>query len=401
MPQNHSCTHCSRVNRNSTQTLHIENLRPEYRRPVGKQWYKFTAPDVFLVLSFFLSLSTSIAFRTNCNDCSLLDFADVLKHYLHINMSSSQNQVRIDQQRLYSESISRVKLTMPCLQNDNVFYFGGPLLGINDPTLRGNSEILTNSDGTRVAFSVDPRPSASRSPGASIETGGEGPLTAADLDHDFRDARNPFDDAETGFQNTEESGDEEVEGSVVSFSFFHPTPQSLNTTFQYPHNNHSIPHSHTHPTPITQFFTPHLHTQAYSKDYFNMANGENNWKLHLLADLAFIFFAPERLQQANATAQQQADATTQQQADATAPQPSSPESSSGDDDDESSAQAPPSQGSTAVTATATPGKFTSKQPTPTILTIYQRPRDKVSRRQPGRKEPDAPPDSIETPVKAC
>ena len=95
-----------------------------------------------------------------------------------------------------------------------------------------------------------------------------------------------------------------------------------------------------------------------------MANGEDNWKLHLLADLALEFFSPERLQQANATAQQQADATTQQQADATAPQPSSPEDASGDDG--SPAQAPPSQGSTAVNSTATPGKFTSKQSSPTI-----------------------------------
>ena len=279
-------------------------------------------------------------------------------------MSSSQNPVRTNQQRLYSESIYRVKLTVSCLQNNNVFYFGGPLLGINDPTLRGNSEILTNSDGTRVAFSVDPRPSASRSPGASVETGGEGLFTAADLDHDVRDARNPFDDAENGFQNTEESGDEEVGGSVVSFSFFHLPPQPLNTTFYYPHYNHSIPQSYTYPTTTSQYCSPHLHTQAHSTDNFNMANGEDNWKLHLLADLAFIFFAPERLQQANATAQQQADATTQQQADATAPQPSSSESSSGDD--ESPAQAPSSQGSTAVTATATPGKFTSNQASPTI-----------------------------------
>ena len=365
MPQNHRHTLLVCQQKFNT-ALHIENLRPEYRRPVGKQWYKFTAPDVFLVLSFFLSLSTSTAFRTNCNDCSLLDFADVLKHYIHINMSSSQNPVRTNQQRLYSESISPVKLTMLCLQNNRVFYFGGPLLGINDPTLQGNSGILTNSDGTRVAFSVDPRPSASRIPGAFVETGGEGLFTAADLDHDFRDARNPFDDAENGFQNTEESGDEEVGESVVSFSFFHPPPQPLNTTFTThptttPYHNPTL----TQQQPLNIAFQTYTH--AYSTDNFNMANGEDNWKLHLLADLAFIFFAPERLQQANATAQQQADATTQQQADATAPQPSSPESSSGDDDDESPAQAPPSQGSTAVSATATPGKSISNQALPTIL----------------------------------
>ena len=281
-------------------------------------------------------------------------------------MPSSQNPVRTDQKRLYSEFTSRVKLTVRCLQTSNVFYFGGPLLGINDPTLRCNSEILTNSDGTRVAFSIDPRLSASRNLGASVETGGEGLFTATDLDHNFRDARNPFDDAETGFQNAEDSLDGVVGGSVVSFSFFHPpSQQPLNTTF----NTHTTSTQYHSPTPTTQQQYLNIafptYTKAHSTDFFNMANGEENWKLHLLADLAFVFFSPERLQQANATARQQADATTQQQADATEPQPSSPESSSGDDG--SPTQAPPSQGSTAVNSTATPGKFTSNQPSPTIL----------------------------------
>ena len=145
-------------------------------------------------------------------------------------MSSSQNPVRTYEKRLYSESILRVKLTVRCLQTGNVFYFGGPLLGIADPTLRCNSEILTNSDGTRVAFSADPRLSASDGFGAPAEIGGEGPFTAADLDHNFGDAENPFDDAETGFQNTEDSLDEEVEESVVSFSF---PPSTFTTTSQH------------------------------------------------------------------------------------------------------------------------------------------------------------------------
>ena len=153
---------------------------------------------------------------------------------------------------------------MHCLQTSNVFYFGGPLLGINDPTSRCNSEILTNSDGTRVAFSVDPRLSASRNLGASVETGGEGLSTATDLDHNFRDARNPFDDAETGFQNVEGSLDEEVGESVVSFSFFHPpSQQPLNTTF----NTHTTSTQYHTPTPTTQHqhldIAFHTHTQAY------------------------------------------------------------------------------------------------------------------------------------------
>ena len=233
------------------------------------------------------------------------------------------------------------------------------MLGINDPSLRCNSEILTNSDGTRIAFSADPRPWASRSSGASLEAGGEGLVTGADLDHDLSDARNPFEDAETGHQDTGEASDGEAGGSVVSFSFFHPSSrQLLNTTF----GTHTTTTKFHILTPTIQqqlniaFCT---YTQAYSTDSSNMANGEDNWKLHLLADLAPVYFAPEMQQQANATTPQQADATTQQQADATAPQPSSPESSSGDDDG-SPAQAPPSQGSTAVNATATPGKFTSK-----------------------------------------
>lgn len=61
-----------------------------------------------------------------------------------------------------------------------------------------------------MAFSVGPRPSAGRSLGASVETGGEGLLTAADLDHEFLDARNPYDNAETGQQNTEDGLDGEV-----------------------------------------------------------------------------------------------------------------------------------------------------------------------------------------------
>lgn len=168
-------------------------------------------------------------------------------------MSSSQNPVRTHRKRLYSESILRVKLTVRCLQTGNVSYFGGPLLGINDPTLRCNSEILTNSDGTRVAFSIDPRPSAGRNLGASIETGAEGLFTAADLDHNFYDAENPFDDAETGFQNAEDSLDEEVGEIVVSFSFLHPpSQQPLNTTFDNTRQplNTTLPHPH----PYTSIF---------------------------------------------------------------------------------------------------------------------------------------------------
>lgn len=160
------------------------------------------------------------------------------------------------------------------LQNNNVFYFGGPLLGINDPTLRCNSEILTNNDGTRVSFSVAPRPNL----GAPVETAGEGPLTAADLDLDMGDARSPFDDAEFGFQDTEDGLDGEVRGSVVSFFFsffsFHLlSQQPLNTTFHahttttgyhtttptHKQINHSILHS----TPPThQPFNIAFHTYA-------------------------------------------------------------------------------------------------------------------------------------------
>ena len=164
------------------------------------------------------------------------------------------------------------------------------------------------------------------------------------------------------------------------------------------HDNHTIPHSHTPHTTTTQYYILHLHTGIFSI-FYNMANGEDNWKLHLLADLALIYFAPERLQQANATAPQQAGATTQQQAGATALQPSSPESSSGED--ESPAQAPPSQGPTAVNSTAAPGKFTSKKKLIHYLTIYQRPWDQVSKRQPRRKHPDAPPVSTQPRVMAC
>ena len=162
-------------------------------------------------------------------------------------MSSSQNPVRTDQNRLHSELVSGVKLTVRCLQAGNVFYFGGPLLGIDDPSLRCNSEILTNSDGTRVAFSVDPRPSASRRQSASGE-GGEGLFTSADLDHDFRNARNPFDDAETGIENTEDGLVGELEVSVICFSFIHPPPRKfLNTTFR----THTTTLQYHIPTPTT------------------------------------------------------------------------------------------------------------------------------------------------------
>ena len=313
-------------------------------------------------------------------------------------MSSSQDQVCASQKRLFLEFTSGVELTVRRLQTDEVYYFGGPLLGIINPSLRCNSEILTNSDGTRVAFAIDPRPLADRSLEASVEEGGEGLFTAADLDHNFRDARNPFDDAETGIENTEDDLVGEMGEGVVSFSFFHPPPQLLlNTTFG---TLTTTTKYHISTPPTTQQLLNiafHTYTPAYLIDHFKMANGEDNWKLHLLAELAFIVLgpvAPEKLQQANAPAQQPADATTQQQADATAPQPSSPESSSGDD--ESSTQPPPSQGSTAVIQTATPGKFTSKTTLPHNLTYHQRPQDKASSRQ-----PDAPPVSTETRGKAC
>ena len=169
---------------------------------------------------------------------------------------------------------------MRCLQNDNVFYFGGPLLGINDPTLRCNSEILTNSDGTRVSFSVAPRPSL----GASVETAGEGPLTAADLDLDMGDGRNPFDDAEFGSQDTEDGLDGEVRGSVVSIFFiflfsihFHnnfstplstPTQQQLNTTLPHPptHQLFNIAFHITHTSTI-QYCIPPLHIGIFNRQH--------------------------------------------------------------------------------------------------------------------------------------
>ena len=114
---------------------------------------------------------------------------------------------------------SGVELTVRRLQDGEVYYFGGPLLGINNPSLRCNSEILTNSDGTRVAFAVDPRPLADRGLGVAVEVAGDGLFTEADLD-----ARNPFHDAETGIENTEDGLDGEIGEGVVSFSFFHPPP---------------------------------------------------------------------------------------------------------------------------------------------------------------------------------
>lgn len=181
-------------------------------------------------------------------------------------MSSSDNPVRTDPKRLYSEIVLPLKLTVRCQQDSDVFYFGGPLLGIDDPSLRCNPEILTNSDGTRVAFCVDPRPSASRSLGVSGEAGGEGLFTDADLDHDFSDARNPFDDAETndaetGHLNTEVSLDGESGVSVISFSLIQPLSQQLlNTTFGT-HTQYHIP-TPTTQQPLNIAFS--IHIQAYS-----------------------------------------------------------------------------------------------------------------------------------------
>ena len=81
-----------------------------------------------------------------------------------------------------------------------------------------------------MAFSVDPRPSVDCSLGASVETGGEGLFTAADLDHEFLDARNPYIYAETGQQNTEDGLDGEVGVSVIHFSLIQPLSRQLLST---------------------------------------------------------------------------------------------------------------------------------------------------------------------------
>ena len=214
-------------------------------------------------------------------------------------MFSSQNQVRTDLNRLYLDFMSYVKLTKCCSQNSDVFYFGGPLLGINDPSLRCNSEILTNSDGTRVAFMADPRPLASRNLGTPVEAGEEGLFTEADPDHKLGDARNPFEDAETGHDETGEDSDGGAGGSAVSFSFFHSYPrQLLNTTFgthttttqfhiltptqQQPHNT-TFPHPPYNNNSILHSAPTHRHIQQILPQWPTVKTTRNftNWQILL------------------------------------------------------------------------------------------------------------------------
>ena len=113
---------------------------------------------------------------------------------------------------------------------NEIFYFGGPLFGINNPTLPCNSEVLTNSDGTRVAFCVDPRPPATRAPVGPVERGpvareSEDLFSTPDLGDDFGDAENFFENAQTVFQYAENGLNEDLELSSVSTSSLH-------------HNNH-------------------------------------------------------------------------------------------------------------------------------------------------------------------
>ena len=113
---------------------------------------------------------------------------------------------------------------------NEIFYFGGPLFGINNPTLPCNSEVLTNSDGTRVAFCVDPRPLATRDPVGPVERGpvareSEDLFSTPDLGDDFGDAENFFENAQTVFQYAENGLNEDLELSSVSISSLH-------------HNNH-------------------------------------------------------------------------------------------------------------------------------------------------------------------
>ena len=116
------------------------------------------------------------------------------------------------------------------VEND-IFYFGGPLFGINNPTLPCNSEVLTNSDGTRVAFCVDPGPPATRAPVGPVERGpvereSEDLFTTTDLGDGFGDAENFFENAQTVFQYAENGLNEDLELSSVSTSSLH-------------HNNHN------------------------------------------------------------------------------------------------------------------------------------------------------------------
>ena len=118
--------------------------------------------------------------------------------------------------------------------------------------------MLTNSDGTRVAFSVGPRSLATYSPVASMEDRSEDLFTAADEERAFRDAESPSSDAGAVFQYAESSSSVEVEESSVSFSFLFFLPFSqkkLNTTIL------TNPQSVLQSTPtLNQLHNPHLPT---------------------------------------------------------------------------------------------------------------------------------------------
>lgn len=225
---------------------------------------------------------------------------------------------------------------------------------------------------------------------APVEGEGEDLFAGADLegiyglgDDRIYYAENPFDDAETFFQNALNTSNEEVEQNFVSISSFLQPQQQ----------------------PLQHHTTFHTYAQSTSTKNLDMANFEDNSKLHLLADVALGTYMQEGQQQADATTQQessnggeqqaevttpqnsssdgeqQTDATTpqepsgseEQQADATTPQDSSSDGEQSahataaeipSEDEDEEAQVPANQGLTAVNATAPRGKLTLNDPQP-------------------------------------
>lgn len=209
-----------------------------------------------------------------------------------------------------------------------------------------------------MAFRVDPGSPAGQGLAAPVEGEGEDLFTGVDPEsmfgygeNSFQYAENPFYDAETLFQHAHNTLNEEVEQISVSISFFLQPPQKSPNT--------------TSPSRI--------YTQSATTNNLDMANFEDDSKLHLLADVALGTYLQEGQQQADATTPQNSSRDGEQLAQATAPEVPS-------HDDEQEEQVPANQGLTAVNATAPPRESTLNDPHPlsNSLSAAARPRQQVT-----------------------
>ncbi len=115
----------------------------------------------------------------------------------------------------------------------DIFYFGGPLFGIQNSALSYNSEVFTNEDNTRVAFCVDPRSPATRRSAIAAGRQSRVLFTAADIERILGDTRNISGPFEGGSDTAEELNDDVVELSPVSISskfFLHVFPPRFSST---------------------------------------------------------------------------------------------------------------------------------------------------------------------------